>query len=191
MIVLDLLACALLHVGSGDDAEVDFRRHAVPGLVALRVLHDKPRNVVAAFQCVRDDDLRRPARAVAGHQPANEAVAPLVAAHSLERRADIFHDTIDTEGFGYKPTEPQALGVRVVFRHEEAADILRAHCPHRERRGDAGIDAAGHAQHESALAKRAQLFAKRRDDPLRLGGRVDDERSGRERLGDLQGFGFH
>ena len=80
VIVLDLFARALLHVGGGNDTEIDVERQ--PQLLQPLVgrLHHQRSNAVSLVaEDVRDRDLAAPAGAKIGNQFADEFIAPRVA----------------------------------------------------------------------------------------------------------------
>ncbi|MCY1306950.1 hypothetical protein D9M70_568400 [compost metagenome] len=119
MIILHLLARALLHVGGGDDTEIDRRRHAVLRPRAFGALNHERGNIVAfALERIGDHDLRGPSVAIVRNQLANESIATLVAAHRLQRRTDILDDCRDAESLGDETAKAKAFRIGIVFRHE-------------------------------------------------------------------------
>ncbi len=151
-------------------------------LHAFRALNDQRGDVVAfSLKRVGDDDLRGPPVAIVRNQFPDEGVAALVAAHGLEDRPDVFDDRLDAEGFSDQPAEAQAFRIGIVFRHEQAEDVLGADRAHRKRHGNAGVDAARKPEHQTALLHGAQLSAQGGNDAIGLGRVVDCQGFGRKR----------
>ena len=180
VIIFELLAGALLHVGRGNHAEIGIERHAVLLRAAVGRLGDQIGEVVAlAGKRVGDRHLAAPAFTEFRHELADEGVAPLVAARGGERRGDVFGNQFDAEPLGDHPAETQALPVGVALGHEQRQHPLAAEGMHGERRRHARIDAAGKADDGTAAAEIPQhLGAQDAGDPLDLGRRVEFQRLG-------------
>ena len=175
VVVLELLAGALLHVGGGDDAQIHLGRHARFLLLAVRAAHYEMEHVVARGALrLAQHHLRAPARPVLREKAPDVLVAPPIAARADQDRRDVLERRLDAEPSGDGSPQAQAVGLGVLLGHEDAEDVGRAESAHAERRDHTGIDAAREAEHDAPAAQLLEhLAAQRRGDALDLGGRVE------------------
>src|SRR5260370_23119088 len=152
--VFDQLAGALLHVGGGDDAEIDFERHAQALDAAVGGAHDERADTVGGLlREVSARQLGAPAGAERRHQAAEEFVAAAIAAGGGKDRLDVLDLAANAEPGGDLESEPEAVRIGIALRHLQREYAIRPERAGAQRRRDAAVDAAGETDHESALAQ--------------------------------------
>src|SRR5260370_11560915 len=116
--VFDQLAGALLHVGGGDDAEIDLERHAQALDAADGGAHDERADTVGGLlQEVSARHFAAPAGAERRHQAADEFVAAAIAAGGGKDRLDVLDLAANAQPGGELESAPKAGPVRIARRH--------------------------------------------------------------------------
>ena len=117
-----------------------------------------------------------PVRLVGGEDLADRLVAAPVAAEALERGRDRLLALRRAEALGELEAEVGGALADVALGHAQQQDVLRAERAHRERRADAGVDAAGDAEHGAAPAELAHGVADAGGEGVGRGLEIEGER---------------
>ena len=101
-------------------------------------------------------DLAAPVGTEVGEQLADSTVTAQIAARGRQRRRDVLDDVADAERVGDDPRQTQALGIGILFRHEDAQHVAGPKRGDTQGGGEARIYASRQADDGSTPAQTTQ-----------------------------------